>query len=242
MRQRRPSAVRVLARRTGSISLLAARGLALGHRGGRRRTRRLARRSRPGRALHLHRRRRSRRGATASSTARSGSTQALADAARALAAGARGAVVAGCTRIRRASPTTIRRGRHPQDEPWPRLSRRARGGGRPGTRARLRALRARVLRRGRGSLATEIGASRLLAPYYGWSTIVWANLIGLVLASLSVGYWLGGKIADRRPERARARADRARARRCWVAMIPFVGRPFLDVCRRAGSTRSPPVR
>ena len=46
----------------------------------------------------------------------------------------------------------------------------------------------------------EIIGSRLLSPYLGASTYVWTSLIGVILAALSLGYWLGGKIADRRPE------------------------------------------
>ncbi|MGZ5340976.1 MAG: fused MFS/spermidine synthase, partial [Solirubrobacterales bacterium] len=53
---------------------------------------------------------------------------------------------------------------------------------------------------GSASLGAEIAAARLMAPFFGASTIVWANTIGVVLVALSVGYWLGGRIADRNPE------------------------------------------
>jgi spermidine synthase len=49
-------------------------------------------------------------------------------------------------------------------------------------------------------MAMEISASRLLAPYYGTSLFVWSNIIGIVLAALSLGYYFGGKFAERRPE------------------------------------------
>jgi len=89
------------------------------------------------------------------------------------------------------------------------------------------ALAALVFGAGTGSLATEIAASRMLAPYFGSSTIVWANLIGIVLAGLAVGYWLGGRVADRHPER-RLLGLIVLAAALWVAMTPFIARPFLD--------------
>jgi spermidine synthase len=91
-----------------------------------------------------------------------------------------------------------------------------------------RALYALVFLAGVGTLATEICASRLLAPYYGSSTIVWANIIGIVLASLSLGYWLGGRIADRRPS-PRLLGQLVLGAAVLVALIPFVSKPLLDV-------------
>ena len=81
-------------------------------------------------------------------------------------------------------------------------------------------------------------------------TIIWANTIATVLVALSVGYWLGGRLADRGADAARALALRGRRRpRCWPwcrsSSGPFlrqsvdafdssVGRPFagslLGVC------------
>src|SRR5437868_11446421 len=80
---------------------------------------------------------------------------------------------------------------------------------------------------GMASLGAEIAGVRLLAPYFGASTIVWANTIGVVLVALAVGYWLGGRAADRRPQLEPL---------CWVALgaaallglVPFVAHPLLD--------------
>lgn len=45
----------------------------------------------------------------------------------------------------------------------------------------------------------ELVGSRLLAPYVGTSIVVWTSLIGIILGSLSLGYWYGGKLADKSP-------------------------------------------
>jgi spermidine synthase len=81
---------------------------------------------------------------------------------------------------------------------------------------------------GTGSLGAEIAAVRLLAPYFGASTIVWANTIGIVLVALSLGYWLGGRLADRHPS-MRGLCLLALAAASLLAVVPFVADPMLDV-------------
>lgn len=44
----------------------------------------------------------------------------------------------------------------------------------------------------------ELAAARVLAPSIGSSTYVWTSVIGVIIAALSIGYWLGGKMADAR--------------------------------------------
>ena len=48
-------------------------------------------------------------------------------------------------------------------------------------------------------LGVELAASRVLAPFFGNSIFVWGALIGVVLAGLAAGYWIGGVLADRIP-------------------------------------------
>ena len=45
----------------------------------------------------------------------------------------------------------------------------------------------------------ELVGSRVLSPYFGTSIFIWTSLIGIILGSLSLGYYLGGKIADKKP-------------------------------------------
>src|SRR4030043_341770 len=44
----------------------------------------------------------------------------------------------------------------------------------------------------------ELVGSRILGPYFGTSIFVWSSLIGIILGSLSLGYYLGGKLADKK--------------------------------------------
>src|SRR5215831_10238117 len=76
------------------------------------------------------------------------------------------------------------------------------------------------------SLAVELSASRLLAPYFGTSLFVWSNLIGLILLYLTIGYYLGGRLADRfpRPEVLYALTIIAAF---LISVIPFLSKPIL---------------
>jgi spermidine synthase len=81
---------------------------------------------------------------------------------------------------------------------------------------------------GAASLGAEIAAARLLAPWFGASTIVWANTIATVLVALSGGYWLGGRLADRDPTFA-GLCRLVLLSAALMAAVPFVAGPFLRV-------------
>ncbi|WP_162901463.1 fused MFS/spermidine synthase [Breoghania sp. L-A4] len=48
-----------------------------------------------------------------------------------------------------------------------------------------------------GAMIVEIVAGRLLAPYFGMSLYTWTTVIGVVLAGLTCGHWIGGRLAGR---------------------------------------------
>ncbi len=55
---------------------------------------------------------------------------------------------------------------------------------------------------GAAVMVVEMTAVRVLQPFFGSTTQVWANVIAVVLGALALGYYVGGRVADRRPSAA----------------------------------------
>lgn len=65
-------------------------------------------------------------------------------------------------------------------------------------RIRLNRLEVIALVSGFVLMTYELAAARILAPGIGSSTYVWTSVIGVIIAALSLGYWIGGVMADKR--------------------------------------------
>jgi spermidine synthase len=76
-----------------------------------------------------------------------------------------------------------------------------------------------------------------MAPFFGDSTIIWANTIAVVLVALSVGYWFGGRMADRRPELG-GLCQLVLVAAALLAIVPIVAHPFLTLSIEAFDTVS----
>src|SRR4051794_17246755 len=76
-----------------------------------------------------------------------------------------------------------------------------------------------------------------MAPVFGSSTVIWANTIAVVLIALSVGYSVGGRLADRHP-RPDALNALVLAGAALMAVVPFIAHPFLSLSVRAFDTLS----
>ena len=75
---------------------------------------------------------------------------------------------------------------------------------------------------GMAVMAVELGASRLLAPYFSSSQIVWTIIIGTIMIAMALGNVWGGRMADRYPAPDR-RYKRMLIAAVWIALIPLLG-------------------
>lgn len=76
---------------------------------------------------------------------------------------------------------------------------------------------------GMSVMAVELGASRLLAPYFSSSQIVWTIIIGTIMIAMALGNIYGGRSADKNPNPDKL-YGRILIAAIWIAMIPVVGK------------------
>lgn len=72
---------------------------------------------------------------------------------------------------------------------------------------------------GMSVMAVELGASRLLAPYFSSSQIVWTIIIGTIMIAMALGNIYGGRSADKSPNPDRL-YTRILIAAIWIALIP----------------------
>lgn len=76
---------------------------------------------------------------------------------------------------------------------------------------------------GMSVMAAELGASRLLAPYFSSSQIVWTIIIGTIMIAMALGNIYGGRAADKNPDPDRLYI-RILIAAVWLAAIPVLGK------------------
>lgn len=76
---------------------------------------------------------------------------------------------------------------------------------------------------GMSVMAVELGASRLLAPYFSSSQIVWTIIIGTIMIAMALGNIYGGRSADKSPNPDRL-YTRILIAAIWIALIPVAGK------------------
>lgn len=76
---------------------------------------------------------------------------------------------------------------------------------------------------GMSVMAVELGASRLLAPYFSSSQIVWTIIIGTIMIAMALGNIYGGRSADKNPNPDKL-YGRMIIAAVWIAAIPVVGK------------------
>ncbi|MFQ5951222.1 MAG: spermidine synthase, partial [Candidatus Geothermarchaeales archaeon] len=94
-------------------------------------------------------------------------------------------------------------------------------------------LRIQVFVSGAVIMALELVGSRLLIPVWGNSIFVWGSLIGVVLTGLSIGYYYGGRLADRSPALSTF-SSIVFSGGLYTVIIPFISPVIIDFTLRLG--------
>ena len=83
---------------------------------------------------------------------------------------------------------------------------------------------------GMSVMAVELGASRLMAPYFSSSQIVWTIIIGTIMIAMALGNIYGGSSADKNsnPDKLYGRIIIAAI---WIALIPVLGKYIIDLTK-----------
>src|SRR3989338_8273699 len=90
---------------------------------------------------------------------------------------------------------------------------------------------------GMSIMAVEMCASRLLAPYFGTSLFVWTNIIGIIMIALSIGYYFGGKIADKYQSKILFYSI-ILGSGAYLCLVPFVSKYIMQFSIKAINTAS----
>lgn len=93
---------------------------------------------------------------------------------------------------------------------------------------------------GMASLALEMLGPRMMAPFFGQSLFIWANQIGFTLIYLSLGYYIGGRAADRWPS-ARVLSGITTVAALFTGLIPFISKPVLYLAAVALNSEIPNI-
>ena len=86
------------------------------------------------------------------------------------------------------------------------------------------------------TMMLELIAARVLSPYVGSSNLIWTTIIGIMLTSMSIGYWFGGKMADKNKENdIKILSNSLLISAIATSVIPILEVIFIDVLAQLSS-------
>ena len=79
---------------------------------------------------------------------------------------------------------------------------------------------------GMSVMALELGAQRMLSPYFSSSQVIWTIVIAFIMVAMAIGNLIGGKLADKYTSPTFL-FILLFAAATWVMLIPFVGKALI---------------